>query len=386
MNMNNSAKKFVLIPDSFKGTLSSSQVCEVMSRKIRQFYPESEILSIPVADGGEGSVECFISASGGEIIKAKCADSFFEESEAFYGVLNDGKTAVIELAACCGLPQVKGRENPSLTTTYGVGQLILSAAERGCKKIIVCLGGSSTNDGGCGAAAAVGIRFLKDDGSDFIPVGGTLKDIAKIDISGRNSKLDGVEMITMCDIDNPMYGKEGAACVFAKQKGADSEMIKQLDAGLVHLSEIIKRDINTDVSAIPGAGAAGAMGAGTVAFFGSRLESGIDTVLKTVNFGEVIKDADVIFTGEGRIDSQSIRGKVISGIAKAAKAAEKPVIAVVGSDESVDEVYKMGVTAVFSINRKAEDFSLSRYKSEANLEKTVENIVRLIKCFDGTMF
>lgn len=372
--------KFVLIPDSFKGTLSSSQICRILAEKAEKIFPGCEVVSIPVADGGEGSVDCFLSALGGEKVTTTVKGPWFSDMESFYGLLDGGKTAVIEMAACAGLPLVEDCRDPEKTTTYGVGQLMVHAAARGAEKIIVGLGGSCTNDGGCGAAAAAGVRFYNAAGEEFIPTGGTLKDIARIDTSCRNPALQGVEIVTMCDIDNPMYGETGAAYVFGPQKGADGEMVCRLDEGLRHLCEVIARDCGNDLSSVPGAGAAGAMGAGMIAFFGSRLQMGIETVLDTVGFDEIIRDADMIFTGEGKLDTQSIRGKVVIGVAKRARQQGKPVTAVVGGVEpGTDAAFEVGVTAVFSINRLPEDFSISRYKSKENLSETAENIFRFMK-------
>jgi len=291
-----------------------------------------------------------------------------------------GDTAVIEMAACAGLPLVEDRKNPSLTTTYGVGQLIMKAANKGCKKIIVGLGGSSTNDGGCGAAAAAGVKFFDRKGNEFIPVGKTLIDIDKIDMSHKAKELDNIEIITMCDIDNPMYGPAGAAYIFGPQKGADENMVIELDKGLRNLSSVIKKEKGKDVSDIPGSGAAGAMGAGMIVFFDSALQMGIETVLNTVKFDDIIADADMIFTGEGRIDSQSLRGKVVIGVGKRAKNKNIPVTVIAGGAAgNIDEAYDMGVTSIFTINRLPEDFQISRYKSKENLEATIDNILRLIK-------
>lgn len=373
-------KKVILVPDSFKGTLSSSKVCEKMEKKIKEHFPYCEVISVPVADGGEGSVDCFLTAVGGEKIKIKVKNPYFEEMEAFYGLIDHGKTAIIEMAACAGLPLVEDRKNPAKTTTYGVGQLILDAANRGVKKIIVGLGGSCTNDGGCGAAAAVGIKFINKNGDEFIPTGGTLHEIDSIDMSGKSEILKDIEIISMCDIDNPMYGSNGAAHVFAPQKGADREMILHLDKGIEHLSEVIKKDLDKDLAQIPGTGAAGAMGAGMMAFFDSTLQMGIETVLDTVQFDSLIEDADIIFTGEGKLDAQSLRGKVVMGVAKRASLAKVPVIVVAGgSDLDIGEAYNLGVTSVFTINRLPEDFEISRLKSGENLNFTMDNILRLLK-------
>ncbi|HPB79815.1 MAG TPA: glycerate kinase [Sedimentibacter sp.] len=370
--------KAVLIPDSFKGTLSSIEICTIISDKIYKHFPHCHVVSIPVADGGEGSVDCFLSALGGEKIVETVSSPYFEDMESFYGLIDD--TAVIEMAACAGLPLVEDRKNPSLTTTYGVGQLIMAAAKKRCKKIIVGLGGSSTNDGGCGAAAAVGVKFYDKKGNEFIPIGKTLIDIDRIDLSHKAKELDNIEIITMCDIDNPMYGPTGAAYIFGPQKGADEKMILELDKGLKNLCDVIERETGKDLKDVPGSGAAGAMGAGMIAFFNSVLQMGIETVLDTVKFDEIIEDADMIFTGEGRVDTQSLRGKVVIGVGKRAKNKNIPVTVIAGgAANNIDDAYDMGVTSIFTINRLPEDFEISRHKSKENLEATIDNILRLIK-------
>ena len=370
--------KVVLIPDSFKGTLTSIEICTIISDKMNKHFPHCHVVSIPVADGGEGSVDCFLSALGGEKIFETVSSPYFEDMESFYGLIGD--TAVIEMAACAGLPLVEDRKNPSLTTTYGVGQLIMSAAKKGCKKLIVGLGGSSTNDGGCGAAAAVGVKFYDKEGNEFIPVGKTLIDIDRIDLSHRAKELDNIEIITMCDIDNPMYGTKGAAYIFGPQKGADEKMVIVLDKGLKHLCDVIEKETDRNLKDVPGSGAAGAMGAGMIAFFNSKLQMGIETVLDAVKFDDIIADADMIFTGEGKLDTQSLRGKVVIGVGKRAKNKNIPVTVIAGgAAANIDEAYDMGVTSIFTINRLPEDFEISRYKSKENLEATIDNILRLIK-------
>ena len=372
-------KKAVLIPDSFKGTLSSADICGIMKARINARFPGCEVVSIPVADGGEGSVDAFLTALGGEKIWLEVKNPYFEPMEAFYGLIDSGKTAVVEMASCAGLPLVEGRRDPSKTTTYGVGQLILDAAKRGVSKIVVGLGGSSTTDGGCGAAAAVGVKFLAKNGEEFVPVGGNLQEIDRIDLSGRSELLKGIEIVTMCDIDNPMYGPNGAACIFGPQKGADPEMVKFLDDGLIHLGEVIKSDLGRNLTQIPGGGAAGAMGVGMMAFFDSTLQMGIETVLDTVGFDSIIADADAIFTGEGKIDSQSLRGKVVIGVARRAKKQGKDVIAVVGgSDLGMEPAYEEGVRAIFTINRLPQDLSVSRNFSHENLAFVMDNILRMM--------
>lgn len=371
-------KKFVLIPDSFKGTLSSAQVCAISEKKIKEFYPQAQVISIPVADGGEGSVDCFLSATSGQKIIVGASGPYFEKIDAFYGIIEGGDTAVIEMAACAGLPMVEGRKNPLKTTTFGVGELILDAIKRGVKRVIIGLGGSCTNDFGVGMACALGVKFYDKNGNEFIPTGGSLIDVEKIDIDGVD--LKDVEFITMCDIDNPPYGKKGAAHVFAPQKGANEEQVEFLDLGVKHLCDLIKKDFGVDLSTLKGGGAAGAMGAGTAFFLGSKLKMGIDTVLDTVDFDNIISGADLIITGEGKIDGQSLRGKVVIGVAKRAKKQNVPVISVVGGAEGdMLGAYEQGVSAVFTINKMPQDFSISKFNSASNLEFAIENIIRLIK-------
>ena len=372
-------EKILLVPDSFKGTLSSRQVCQVMAGQLRRFFPQAQVKSIPVADGGEGSVEAFLAAAGGERRTRTVTGPFGEPVEAFYGILGDGRTAVIEMAACAGLPLAEGRLNPERATTYGVGELLLAAKEAGCTKAILGLGGSCTNDGGAGAAAALGAKFTRADGAAFIPTGGTLGEIAALDVSPVAQALQGMELTAMCDIDNPLYGEAGAAAVFAPQKGADAAMVARLDAGLRHLGQVSARCLGRDFSHLPGAGAAGGLGFGMAAFCGAQLRMGIDAVLDAVGFDSLLPGTDVVFTGEGKIDSQSARGKVVSGVAARCRKAGVPVVAVVGQvGQGFEEMYQQGLTAVFSINRAAQPFAESRFHAGENLALTMENIARLL--------
>lgn len=371
-------KKFLLIPDSFKGTMSSSQICSIMEEAIHRYYPNSEVVSIPVADGGEGSVDSFLTAMGGQRIPLTVTGPYFEPIEAFYGII-EGNTAVVEMAACAGLPFVGDDKRPDQSTTYGVGELILDAAKRGCKKIIVGLGGSATNDGGTGAAAAVGIKFIRKNGESFVPTGGTLAEISSIDISQKDPVLNDVEIITMCDIDNPFYGENGAAYIFGPQKGADENMVEFLDTQLRALADTISKDLSVDISQLPGAGAAGGMGGGMVAFFGAKLEMGIDVVLDTVKFDELLENADMVFTGEGKLDSQSLRGKVVMGIARRTKRKQVPLVAVVGDiGDPIEGAYDGGVSAIFSINRVARDFKHVKDRAPQDLGRTMDNLMRFV--------
>lgn len=369
-------KKYVLMPDSFKGTMSSVEICAVLEREILELDPSAQVVCVPVADGGEGSVDAFLAALGGEKVFVPCHGPYGEEMTSFFGLLPDG-TAVVEMAAAAGLPLAGRRLHPDQTTTYGVGELMLAAAEWGTQKIILALGGSATNDGGCGAAAALGVRFLDGAGEAYVPVGGTLAQLARIDVSGLSPALRSVEIVTMCDIDNPLCGPTGASAVFGPQKGADAAMVQVLDGNLRHLEEIIHHDLGLDLLHLPGGGAAGGMGAGSVAFWGGRLQMGIETVLDAVGFETLAADADLILTGEGRLDSQSLRGKVVLGVARRAKRLGVPVAALVGAAETdIDAVYDQGVAGVFPINPSPKPYEEVKGECFENLRFTIRNLVR----------
>lgn len=369
-------RKYVIIPDSFKGTLSSLEVCRIVSEKIRELDPESRIVALPAADGGEGTADCFLAAGGWEKVWAEARDPFGSRIRAYYA--RKGDQAVIEMAQAAGMALAEGKENPALASTYGVGMLIGDAVERGCREIVVGLGGSCTNDGGCGMAAALGTAFSDRAGERFLPTGETLERICRIDITETRKRLKNCRITALCDIDNPMHGPEGAAFVFAPQKGADEEMVRRLDRNLKALDRSIRTELGAEVSAVPGSGAAGAMGAGILAFLGGRLVPGIGKILELVGFDRALEDADLVITGEGRLDSQSVRGKLIAGVAEQASARGVPVAAVVGSaGEGAEQIYEKGVTAIFSINREPLDFSAARGKSAENLAFAAENLIRL---------
>lgn len=373
-------QNFILVPDSFKGTLSAIEVCNIMKSSIKNLYKDANIISVPVADGGEGTVDAFLYALGGEKKSIWVSDAFNEQKIlAYYAMLKDD-IAVIEMAACAGLPLVKNRLEPDKTTTFGVGELIIDAVNSGAKKIILGLGGSATNDGGCGMAAALGVKFKDEQDQEFIPTGGTLSQIYKIDMNNIYPKIKDVEFISMCDVDNPLCGKLGASAVFAPQKGADEDMVKLLDEGLAYLAKIIKRDLHIEVKDIKGAGAAGGLGAGSIAFLQSKLTKGIDVILDTIKFDELVSKADIVFTGEGKFDSQSLHGKVVMGVANRSQKYKTPVIVVTGAiGENIQEAYNKGITAIFSINKEPMEFSKSALKSKENMILTMENILRLLK-------
>lgn len=373
-------QNFILVPDSFKGTLSAIEVCNIMKSSIKNLYKDANIISVPVADGGEGTVDAFLYALGGEKKSVWVSDAFNEQKIlAHYAMLKDD-IAVIEMATCAGLPLVKNRLEPDKTTTFGVGELIIDAVNSGAKKIILGLGGSATNDGGCGMAAALGVKFKDEQDQEFIPTGGTLSKIYKIDMNNIYPKIKDIEFISMCDVDNPLCGRLGASAVFAPQKGADEDMVKLLDEGLAHLAKIIKRDLHIEVKDIKGAGAAGGLGAGSIAFLQSKLTKGIDVILDTIKFDELVSKADIVFTGEGKFDSQSLHGKVVMGVANRSQKYKTPVIVVTGAiGENIQEAYNKGITAIFSINKEPMEFSKSALKSKENMILTMENILRLLK-------
>ena len=370
--------KVLVAADKFKGSLSSIEVNAAIRQGVMDAVPDCDVVMMPVADGGEGSVDAFLTALGGEKIRLKTHGPWNEMIDSFYGMLPDG-TAVIEMAASAGLPQVGDRKDPSATTTYGVGELILDAARRGAKRLVIGLGGSATNDAGCGAAAACGVRFLDADGASFIPVGGTLDRIVQIDISGMDESVKALPITAMCDIDNPFYGPSGAAAVFGPQKGADEKMVASLDEKMKHLASLVSTELGIELQQIPGSGAAGGMGGGMKAFFGAALEMGIDVVLNTTGFEKLAEGADMIFTGEGKIDTQSLRGKVVIGVARRARKIGIPVIAVVGDiGDDISAAYDEGVSGIFSINRVAVPYKEARPRAKSDMSLTIDNIMRFM--------
>ena len=370
-------KKCVVVSDSFKGTVSSREICAIAQQVIPRHFPACEVVCIPVADGGEGTVDCFIQAMGAQRVEVTVTNALGEKSAAAYARI--GELAIIEMAAAAGLPQVGALRCPGTATTYGVGELIAHAAHSGCRKILLGLGGSATNDGGCGCAAALGVRFYDAAGQSFVPVGDTLGRIARIDTAKADELLRSVEITVMCDVTNPLYGPTGAAYVFAPQKGADAEKVKSLDAGLRHFGDVIRSQYGLDVSAMPGAGAAGGMGAGCVALLGGTIQSGIDAVLDVTGFDRQLEGADLVITGEGRIDSQSADGKVISGVARRTRAKGIPLIAIAGGiADSAGAVYDIGVSAMFSTDRAALPVDMLGARSPGDYEATLSDIMSLI--------
>lgn len=371
-------RECIVISDSFKGTLSSLEICEVARESVPKIFPDCKVITIPVADGGEGTVECFMEAIHAAPVTVETTGPYGEAIHAVYA--RSGEKAIVEMACAAGLPMVGERRDPELTTTYGVGTVIRHAVEQGCTEILLGLGGSATNDGGCGCAAALGVRFYREDGEAFVPIGKTLGDVARIDVSRCRRLLEGVKLTVMCDVDNPLCGPTGAACVFGPQKGADEAMVHRLDDGLRKLSGVVRRDLGLDIADMAGAGAAGGMGGGCVAFLGAELKSGIEAVLDMVAFDKVLEHADLVITGEGRIDSQSLHGKVISGIARRTGAHGVPLIAIVGCiDKSASEAYDLGVSAIFGIDREAKAFQEYAHETRDCYQRTLEDVLRCIR-------
>ena len=370
--------KYVLIPDSFKGTLSSEDICRIASEEILRLEPEAEICAIPVADGGEGTVDAFLAAVGGTRAEVPCTGPCGQEVMGFYGLLPDG-TAVVEMAAAAGLPLAGACRDPEKTTTYGVGQLMAHALSRGAKRLVLGLGGSATNDGGCGAAAALGAEFLDAEGRAFVPTGGTLTQIAHIRMEGLRETLAGAEVTVMCDIDNPLCGPAGAAAVFGPQKGADAAMVARMDAGLRHLAEMREKDVGMEVLTLAGGGSAGGFGAGAAAFFGGQLRMGIDVVLDLTDFDRKCRGASLVITGEGHLDSQSLRGKTVVGVARRARALGVPAAALVGGCETaLDAVYAEGVSGVFPIHPALCTWPQAAVRTEEDLRFTMGNLLRFM--------
>ena len=360
--------------------MSSLEVCRIISEKFKEHIPGVETILMPIADGGEGTKDCFLAAKEGKRVPITVNGPFFDDMDASYALIDGGKTAVIELAVCAGLPLVSGRENPALTTTYGVGQMMVHAAEAGASEILVAIGGSSTNDGGCGLASAAGVKFYNKEGKSFVPTGGTLSDIDRIDVSEVSPALKNVRIRVMCDVVNPFYGKNGAAYIYSPQKGADEEMVMILDRGLKNLAKKIKEFTGKDIGEKPGAGAAGGTGGGLAAFFDCTLEPGIRIMLDAAGFEELAEGCDLILTGEGRVDSQSLHGKVISGIASRAEPLGIPVIVIAGAlGDGYEGVYEMGVSAVVFTNRAGLPFEIVKERAKSDLTETVDDLIRILK-------
>ncbi|WP_409290814.1 glycerate kinase [Peribacillus sp. SCS-37] len=343
--------KIVIAPDSFKESLTSLEAARAIETGFKSIFPDAEYCRLPMADGGEGTVQSLVDATGGRIEERTVTGPLGKPVKAFYGLSGDGQTAVIEMAAASGLHLVPPAErNPLVTTTRGTGELIAAALDTGVKHIIIGIGGSATNDGGAGMIQALGGRLLDAAGKEIGPGGGALRELDTIDLSGLDVRLQNVRIEAACDVDNPLTGRSGASAVFGPQKGASPEMVELLDQNLTHFADIAERALGKSFRDTEGAGAAGGLGAGLLAFLQAELKKGVQIVLEAVRFEEAVKDADLVITGEGRIDSQTIHGKTPIGVAKAAKKYGVPVIAMAGSLSMDSEVvYEHGIDALFTI-------------------------------------
>ncbi|MEY8720218.1 glycerate kinase [Bacteroides stercorirosoris] len=373
-------KKAVIAIDSFKGCLSSAEAGKAAAEGIRSVYPECEILCLPIADGGEGMLEVLIEATDGQRIHISAHNPLMEWHTACYGILKNGRTACIEMAGISGLPLVPPeKRNPMLTTSYGTGELIRDALERGCRNFIIGIGGSATNDAGLGMLQALGFRFLDKEGKVLrTGCGGVLMEIASIDTNFVHPGLRTSHFTVACDVQNPFCGPEGAAYIFAPQKGADRIMVEALDAGMKNLAEVIFHKTGKDISNHPGAGAAGGMGGSLLAFLNAELKPGIQLMLDTLDFSNKIKGADLIITGEGKADKQTLMGKVPSGILDKARKQKIPVILIAGSVENADDLYRAGFRGVYSINPPSITLeqAMQPEVARANISETVVEICR----------
>ena len=373
--------KIVIAPDSYKESLTAIEVAMEIEAGFREIFPQAKYVKLPMADGGEGTVAALVAATGGSLVAQEVTGPLGEPIEAYYGLTGDGKTAVIEMAAACGLALVAPQlRNPLKSTTYGVGELIKGALDAGISHLIIGIGGSATNDGGAGMLQALGANLLDHGGHEIGFGGGALVDLDRIDISNLDSRLKRCRMETACDVDNPLTGPKGASAVFGPQKGATPEMVAQLDDNLAHFAALIDRDLGVQVDNLPGAGAAGGMGAALRAFCGSVLRPGIDIVMETVGLEGAVQGADLVITGEGRIDSQTIHGKAPIGVARVAKRFGKPVIAIAGSlSPDVNVVYEYGIDAVFSVLSQVGTAEEAFLSAAANVRSASRNSAAILK-------
>jgi glycerate kinase len=371
--------KIVIAPDSFKGSLSATAAAEAAGRGVLRARPDAQTVIVPLADGGEGTVEALVRATGGRILPAAATDPLGKRIESFFGVLGDGETAVVEMAAASGLPLVpEGKRNPMNTTSYGTGELIRAALNAGCSKLILGLGGSATNDGGVGMVQALGGIFKDSAGREIGRGGKELSRICLIDLSRLDPRLAKTKIIAASDVQNPLTGKTGASYIFGPQKGATAKMVEELDAGLKNLAEAIRRNLGIDVENQPGAGAAGGMGAACMAFLGAELRLGIDILLDATAFENKLQGAGLIITGEGRIDSQTLDGKTVSGVLRLARKAGVPVIALCGGvGPGGYDLLESGVCAVLSIANRPMTLAEAQAGAEELLERAAEQAIRL---------
>ncbi len=373
--------KIVVAPDSFKESLRAKEVAEIIEEGIKRVFPQAEVIKIPLADGGEGTVEAILEARGGKVISQEVTSPLGERIKAHFGILDDGFTGIVEMAQASGLSLVpQSQRNPLLTTTYGTGELIKAALDRGCKRIIVGIGGSATVDGGAGMVQALGAKLLNGKGKQISFGGGSLGEIVSIDMSPLDYRVKNTEVLVASDVDNPLCGPKGAARVYGPQKGTTPEMVKTLEKNLAHFAMMIKKYLNKEVKNIPGAGAAGGLGAGLIAFLGAELRPGIKLMIEASRLEERIKGADLVISGEGRIDEQTVYGKTPVGVAEMAKKEKIPVIIIGGEIRGdVEALYERGVDAVVSCIDRILPRAEAMKEARKTLRQATERAMRLIK-------
>lgn len=375
-------KTFVLAPDSFKESMTAEQACQAMQRGIAKVFNDAQFIHVPMADGGEGTVDALLSARQGQKVTVEVAGPFASQKvQTYLGLIDNGKTAVIEMAMANGIHLIeKSQRNPLLTTTFGTGEMIKHALNLGVSKIIIGLGGSITNDAGAGMAQALGATFYDMNSCEVALGGGQLNQIQSIDLSRLDTRLKQTEIIIASDVNNPLCGENGASHVFGPQKGATSEMVETLDKNLKYFANLVAQEIGTDFQNIAGAGAAGGLGFGLMAFTGAKIRSGVEIVIEETKLAEHIAQADYVFTGEGGIDFQTKFGKTPFGVAQVAKRLNKPVICCAGYiGEGIDELYDEGFSAIFGIVDGTCDLRAALKNGQKNLERTCENIARILK-------
>ncbi|HGS4623105.1 TPA: glycerate kinase [Vibrio cholerae] len=371
--------KVVIAPDSFKESLTAKQVCDAIQAGLARVWHDAKFVAIPVADGGEGTVQSLVDATQGRLVEVKVMGPQGKRVEAFYGMLGDNQTAVIEMAAASGLHHVPlVQRDPKLTTSFGTGELIRHALDQGVTKLIIGLGGSATNDGGVGMLAALGARFTNADGDPIQLTGGGLRELTHIDLQDFDPRLQNCDILVACDVNNPLCGDKGASAVFGPQKGATPEDVQLLDGALRQFGLLTEKVTGKMVLESAGAGAAGGMGAALLAYTQARLRPGIEIVLETVQLAYQVSDADLVITGEGRIDSQTVHGKTPMGVAKVAKRFDVPVLALCGcTGDNYQAVYQCGIDAVFAAVPRAMSLDDALKESDFNLADLAENVARL---------
>ncbi|EOL9023512.1 glycerate kinase [Cronobacter sakazakii] len=372
-------KKIVIAPDSFKESLSAMDVAKAIEAGFREIYPQANYVCVPMADGGEGTVEAMVAATGGQIITTPVTAPLGNKVDGFFGLLGDGETAVVEMAAASGLHLVPtAQRDPRITTSYGTGELILAALERGVKAIIIGIGGSATNDGGAGMMQALGARFLDGEGRELAPGGAALARLERLDLSALDPRLAQVSVTAACDVDNPLCGEKGASAVFGPQKGATPAMVTELDAALRRFGEQLEAATGKAIISVPGAGAAGGMGAALLGMLNAELRPGIEIVIESLGLAQAVRDADLVITGEGRLDSQSIHGKTPVGVARVAKQFQRPVVAIAGSlTPDYQIVHEHGIDAAFSVIDRIVTLQEALDDAERNLRVTARNVAAL---------